>query len=98
MPYEIVKYGSRFFAVLDAGGKLIAVTVYRKGAGEVKRRLEELEEKIRRATVRKGPYFINSNSKGVVQDEEEGPVQNDTINSKEEVQRRERHPNQGHPE
>ena len=41
MAYRIEKYGSRFFAIYDNIGRLIAVTVYRKGAVEVVRRLQE---------------------------------------------------------
>lgn len=36
----IEKYGQRFWAVYDADGTLICVTVYKKGAKEVVRRLE----------------------------------------------------------
>ncbi len=36
----ILPYGDRYFAVYD-GEDLVCVTVYRKGAAEVKRRLEE---------------------------------------------------------
>jgi hypothetical protein len=40
---KIEKYGSRFFALYD-GDTLVCVTVYKKGANEVKRRIEELTE------------------------------------------------------
>ena len=45
MPGEmtIEPYGDRFFALYD-GGELVCVTVYKKGAKEVKRRIEELRE------------------------------------------------------
>lgn len=36
----IIRYG-RYFAILDADGSLVAVTVYKKGAAEVVRRLQE---------------------------------------------------------
>jgi hypothetical protein len=39
--FSICKYGNRFWAVYE-GGTLIYVVVYRKGALEVKRRLEQL--------------------------------------------------------
>jgi hypothetical protein len=39
----IEPYGNRFFALYD-GGELVCVTVYKKGAREVKRRIEELKE------------------------------------------------------
>ena len=42
--YTICKYGSRYFAVYD-GDELVCVTLYRKGAVEVKRRLEAAELK-----------------------------------------------------
>lgn len=38
---KIEKYGNRYFALYD-GGELVCVTVYKKGAHEVKRRIEEL--------------------------------------------------------
>lgn len=41
--YRIERYGSRFFAVYDKD-QLIAVTVYRKGAREVVRRLQNTEQ------------------------------------------------------
>ena len=41
MAYRIEKYGSRFFAVYDQNNSLICVTVYRRGATEVVRRLQE---------------------------------------------------------
>ena len=41
MAYRIEKYGSRFFAVYDQNNSLICVTVYRRGAREVVRRLQE---------------------------------------------------------
>ena len=44
--FTITKYGSRYFAVYDDGGKLIAVTVYRKGGEEIIRRLSECGRKI----------------------------------------------------
>ena len=37
---RIEKYGRRFWAVYD-GGELVAVTVYKKGAKEIVRRLSE---------------------------------------------------------
>lgn len=36
---RIEHYGNRFWAVYDAEDKLIAVTVYKKGAEEIIRRL-----------------------------------------------------------
>ena len=39
--FTIIKYGMRFWALYD-GDDLICVTAYRKGALEVKRRLERL--------------------------------------------------------
>ena len=41
MPYEKYK---RFWAVTDAAGQLICLTVYRKGAQEVLRRLGAVED------------------------------------------------------
>ena len=41
--YHIENYGSRFFAVYDKE-QLVAVTVYRKGAKEVVRRLQKTEQ------------------------------------------------------
>ena len=38
--FRIEKYGNRFWAVFDSIGELVAVCVYKKGATEVKRRLE----------------------------------------------------------
>jgi hypothetical protein len=38
-PYRIEKYG-RFWAVLDGAGDLVCITVYKRGAAEVVRRLE----------------------------------------------------------
>lgn len=37
--YRIAKYGSRYWAVLAPAGELVCVTLYRKGAEEVCRRL-----------------------------------------------------------
>jgi len=37
----IEKYGNRFWAVYDADGSLVCVTVYKRGAKEVVRRLTE---------------------------------------------------------
>ena len=40
---QVVKYrDSRFFAVYDEAGELVAVTVYKRGAQEIVRRLTEL--------------------------------------------------------
>ena len=36
---SITRYKRRYWALLDSEGTLICVTVYRKGAEEVKRRL-----------------------------------------------------------
>ena len=36
----ITRHGRRFWAVYDACGELVCVTVYKKGAREVVRRLE----------------------------------------------------------
>lgn len=41
--FHIANYGSRFFAVYDKD-QLVAVTVYRKGAREVVRRLQNTEQ------------------------------------------------------
>ncbi len=41
--YRIEKY-DRFFAVYDQKDELVAVTVYRKGAQEVVRRLRKVEQ------------------------------------------------------
>ncbi len=41
MAYRIEKYGSRFFAVYDENDLMICVCVYRRGATEVVRRLQE---------------------------------------------------------
>jgi hypothetical protein len=37
-PYEIQKYG-RYWAVIDSAGELVCITVYKRGAAEVVRRL-----------------------------------------------------------
>lgn len=42
MAYRIEKYGSRFWAVYDEQNLLIVVTLYKKGAAEVVRRLTAL--------------------------------------------------------
>jgi hypothetical protein len=39
--FTVTKYGSRYWAVFE-GDTLVCVTLYRKGALEVKRRLEQL--------------------------------------------------------
>lgn len=39
---NITRYKGRFWALIDSDGTLICVTVYRKGAEEVKRRLSRL--------------------------------------------------------
>jgi len=40
---QVVKYRhSRFFAVYDAAGELVVVTVYKRGAQEIVRRLTQL--------------------------------------------------------
>lgn len=41
MNIEITRYGSRYWAVW-CDGQLLAVTLYRKGAASVARKLEEL--------------------------------------------------------
>jgi hypothetical protein len=43
----IERYGNRFFALYDADGSLVCVTVYKKGAEEVRRRLEQAREQAR---------------------------------------------------
>jgi hypothetical protein len=43
-PYSIVKHKPRRFWRVMKGEELIVVTVYRKGAREVVRRLEELDD------------------------------------------------------
>jgi hypothetical protein len=40
---------TKFFALYD-GNDLVCVTVYKKGANEVKRRLEELERRLEEIT------------------------------------------------
>ena len=40
---SVTKYKGRYWAVYDAGGALICVCVYRKGAEEVRRRLTDRE-------------------------------------------------------
>jgi hypothetical protein len=39
--YTIQKYGLRYYAVYDPAGELVCVTLYKKGAVEVVRRLTE---------------------------------------------------------
>jgi hypothetical protein len=39
---SIRRYGSRYWALYDADGDLVCVTVYKKGAEAVKRRLEQI--------------------------------------------------------
>ena len=41
---------TKFFALYD-GNDLVCVTVYKRGAKEVKRRLEELEDKLNQLTL-----------------------------------------------
>jgi hypothetical protein len=41
--FSVTKYGIRYWAVFE-GDTLVCVTLYRKGALEVKRRLEQLTE------------------------------------------------------
>lgn len=42
---QVVKYRhSRFFAVYDAAGELVVVTVYKRGAQEIVRRLTQLPQ------------------------------------------------------
>ena len=36
---EVTRYKGRFWAVYDASGQLVVVTVYKRGANEVRRRL-----------------------------------------------------------
>ena len=43
--FNITRYGNRFWALYD-GEALICVLVYRRGAREVKRRIEELVAQI----------------------------------------------------
>jgi hypothetical protein len=42
--YRFEKYGTRFWAVRDPSNELVAVTVYRRGASEVVKRLSAMEE------------------------------------------------------
>ena len=43
--FYVERYGnSRFFAVRDAAGTLVCVCVYRRGAEEVARRLQALDD------------------------------------------------------
>ncbi len=42
--YSVKRYKRRTWAIYDQGGELICVTVYKKGAQEVKRRLENLTD------------------------------------------------------
>jgi hypothetical protein len=37
--YTVQRYGERYWAVLDAAGALVCVTLYKRGAQEVVRRL-----------------------------------------------------------
>jgi len=46
---EIIKW-NRYFALYDQG-ELVCVTVYKKGAQEVKRRIEELKAMIEMAKI-----------------------------------------------
>lgn len=39
-PYEVRRYKWRYWAVHDAAGDLVCVTLYRRGAAEVVRRLD----------------------------------------------------------
>ena len=41
---EVVRYKGRHWAVYDEGGELVVVTVYKRGANEVKRRLFQAPE------------------------------------------------------
>jgi hypothetical protein len=36
---KVPRYKGRFWAIYDGAGKLVAVTVYKRGANEVRRRL-----------------------------------------------------------
>jgi len=46
MTHQVSKYGNRNHAVTDNDGVLVAVTVCKKGANEVAKRLNEAEYKI----------------------------------------------------
>ena len=50
--FRVDHYGTRFFAVYD-GEELVAVTDYRKGAEEVKRRLIFFEKKSKKTLTRR---------------------------------------------
>ena len=41
--YTVQKYGRRYYAVYDPHGALVCVTLYKKGALEVLRRLQAAE-------------------------------------------------------
>ena len=41
---QVTRYKGRFWAVYDGAGKLVVVTVYKRGANEVKRRLYQASE------------------------------------------------------
>jgi hypothetical protein len=43
--FEVKRYGNRYWQVLDPAGELVAVVLFKKGAMEVKRRLEGAQEK-----------------------------------------------------
>lgn len=48
---KLKKYGTRYWAVYDDNGQLICVTVYKKGANEVMRRLNEVYQSFSNASV-----------------------------------------------
>ena len=43
---EVTRYKGRFWAVYDGSGRLVVVTVYKRGANEVKRRLYQASAEI----------------------------------------------------
>ncbi len=55
MPYEKYK---RFWAVTDAAGQLVCLTVYRKGAQEVLRRLGAVEGPAAPGTAEPAPKVV----------------------------------------
>ena len=53
---EIVKVG-RYFALYDHG-ELVCITVYKKGAQEVKRRIEEVKRMLAKNGVEYDPQYL----------------------------------------
>ncbi len=67
---EIVKW-DRYFALYDQG-ELVCVTVYKKGAQEVKRRIEELKSMVKEAKKHFSESGGSSNQNSIEKEEGQG--------------------------